>query len=61
MPTSTTYIQKLRELIRWTHKKGNLFQQKEAWCHKQDYDKCSRAVAVRIGGTVLVHVTTFKG
>ena len=30
-------------------------------CHKQNYDKCSRAVALRAEDMVLVHVTTFKG
>ena len=61
MPISTKYIQKLREHIRWAHKKANLFQQKEAWHHKQNCDKCSKAVALRTGDMVLVHVTTFKG
>ena len=31
-PTSTKYVQKLRECIRWAHKKANLFLQKEVWC-----------------------------
>ena len=30
MPTSTKYVQKLREHIGWDHKKADLFQQKEA-------------------------------
>ena len=58
---STKYIQKLREHIRLAHKKAYLFQQKEAWHHKPNYDKHSRAVALRTGDTVLVCVTTFKG
>ena len=33
---------------------------KEAECHKYNYDKCSRAVALEVGDTVLVHATTFK-
>ena len=37
------------------------FQQKEVQCHKQNYDRCSRAVALREGDMVLVHVTAFKG
>ena len=49
--TSTKYIQKLREHIRWAHKKANLFQQKEVWHHKQNYDRCSKAVAFRAGDT----------
>ena len=34
-PTSTKYVEKLREHVRWTHRKANQFQQKEAWHHKQ--------------------------
>ena len=60
-PTSTKYVHKLRECIRWTHRKADQFQQKEAWCHQQIYDKFSRAVALKEGDTVLVNVTTFKG
>ena len=60
MPTSTKYVQKLRERIKWTHRKANPFQQKETWCHKHNYDKPSKAVSLRMGYTVLVHVTTFK-
>ena len=33
----------------------------EAECHKCNYDKCSRAVALEVGDMVLVHVTAFKG
>ena len=51
MPNSTRYIQKLRECVR----KANLFQQKEAWHHKQNYEKCSRPLALRTGDTVLVN------
>ena len=38
-PTSTKYMQKLRERIKWAHRKATLFQQKEAWHHKHNYDK----------------------
>ena len=41
MPTSTKYIQKLREHIRWAHRKADIFQQKEACCNKCNYDKWS--------------------
>ena len=61
MPTSTKYIEKLGEHVRRAHRKANLFQQKEAQCHKQNYDKCSKVVALRAGDMVLVHVTPFKG
>ena len=59
-PTSTKYVQNLREHIRWAHKKADLFQQKEVWHHKQNYEKHSKAVAL-MGDMVLVCVTTFKG
>ena len=32
-----------------------------AECHKWNYYKCSKAVSLRMGDTVLVQVTTFKG
>ena len=60
-PTSTKCVQKLTDHIRWAHKKADLFQQKEAWCHKWNYDKCSKAVSLRIGDMALVCVTAFKG
>ena len=59
-PTSIQYVQKLRECIRWAHRKADQFQQKEAWHHKQNYDRHSRAVPLREGDTVLVCVTTLK-
>ena len=57
----TTFVQKLREQAKWAHKKAEAFQAKEAKRHKQNYDKKGRAVALEVGDTVLVHVTTFKG
>ena len=42
-------------------RKADLSQQKEAQCHKCNYDKHSKAVSLRMGDTVLVHVTAFKG
>ena len=30
VPTSTKYVQKIRECIRWAHRKADLFQQREA-------------------------------
>ena len=47
--------------MKCTHKKAKIFQAKEAQCHKQNYDKRSKAVALEVGDTVLVHVTAFKG
>ena len=34
MPTSTKYVQTLREHIRWAHRNADRFQQKEVWFHK---------------------------
>ena len=52
--TSTKYIQKLRDHIRWTDRKADLFQQKEVWHHKHNYNKCSKAVSLRMGDMVLM-------
>ena len=60
-PTSTKYMQKIRVHVRWTHWEANLFQQKAVQHYKQNYDKHSRAVALKGRGTVLVCVTAFKG
>ena len=51
----------MREHTKWAQKKAEAFHAKEAECHKHNYDKCSRAVALEVGDTVLVHVTAFKG
>ena len=32
--TSSKYVQKLKDCIKWAHRKTDLFQQKEAECHK---------------------------
>ena len=60
-PSSIKYVQKVREHIRWAHSKAKQFQQKETWHHKQNYHRCSRAVAMREGDPVLVCATAFKG
>ena len=60
-PNTSKFIQKLRKHTKWAHEKAEAFQAKEAQRHKQNYDKRSRAVALEVGDTVLVHVTTFKG
>ena len=59
-PTTSKFVQKLREHVQWAHKKAKLFEAKEAWHHKLNYNKHSRAVALEVGDTVLVHVTAFK-
>ena len=61
VPNTSKFIQKIREHVKWAHKKAKAFQAKETKCHKKNYDKQSRAVALEVGDTVLVCVTTFKG
>ena len=58
-PDTTKFIQKMREHAKWAQKKPEAFQAKAAKCHKCNYD--SRAAALEVGDTVLVHVTAFKG
>ena len=50
----------MRECARWAQKKAEAFQAKEAQCHKKNYDKRSKAVALEVGDMVLVHVTAIK-
>ena len=59
-PSTSKFIQKLREHTKWVHEKAEAFQAKEAQRHKCNYDKRSRAAACKVGDMVLVHVTTFK-
>ena len=59
IPTSSKYIQKLRKHIKCAHTNANLFQQKVE-CHKWKYNQQSKAVSLRMGDTVLVHVTTLN-
>ena len=58
---TTKFVQKLREWTKWAHEKAEAFQAKEAQRHKCNYDRESRAAALEVGDTVLVHVTAFKG
>ena len=60
-PNTSKFIPKLREHTKWAYEKAETFQAKEAQRHKCNYDKRSRAAALEVGDTVLVHVTTFKG
>ena len=60
-PTTSKYVHRLRECVQWAHKKAESLQAKEAWHHKLNYDKHSRAATLEVGDMVLVHVTTFKG
>ena len=54
-PTSSKYIYKLRDCIKWAYKTGR------GQTSKQNYNWHSKAVSLRPGDTVLVCVTTFKG
>ena len=60
-PTTSKFMQKMCECMRWAHKKAKTSQAKEAQCHKQSYNKRSNAAALEVGDTVVVHVTAFKG
>ena len=60
-PNTSKFIQWLWECTKWAHEKAEGFQAKEAQRHNCNYDKRNRAVALEVGDTVLVHVTTFKG
>ena len=60
-PSTTKFVQKLREQNRWAHQKAEVFQVKEAERHKHSYNKKGKAVALEVGDMVLVCVTTFKG
>ena len=60
-PNTTKFVQKLRERTKWAHEKAEAFQAKEAQRHKHNYNRKSRAVALEVRDTVLVHVTAFKG
>ena len=60
-PDLTKFMQKMREHAKWAWKKADTFHVKEAECHKCNYDKYSRAVALEVGNTVLVCVIAFKG
>ena len=50
----------MRDHIKWAYEKADLHQQRKAQFYKWNYDQCSKAVSLRLGDTVLVHVTTFK-
>ena len=55
-PNTSKFVQKVREHVKWAHKKAQTFQAKEAQCHKQNYDKRSSAVALEVGDMVLVNM-----
>ena len=60
-PSTSKFIQKMREHAKWAKRKAEAFQTKEVQRHKWNYDKRGRAVALEVGDTVLVCVITFKG
>ena len=48
-PTTSKFVQKLREHVTWAHKKAESFQEKEAQHLKLNYDKQSGAAAFEVG------------
>ena len=60
-PTTSKFIQKMQDHVKWAHKKVKTFQAKEVQHHKLKYDKRSKAAVLKVGDMVLVHVTAFKG
>ena len=60
-PTTSKFVQKTWEHGKWAHKKAETFHTKEAQFHKQNYEEKSKATALEVGDTVLVHVTAFEG
>ena len=60
-PNTTKFAQKLRNRNKWAHEKAEAFQAKEGERHKRNFDKKGKAVALEVGDTVLVRITTFKG
>ena len=50
---------KMQEHVKWTHKKAETFQAKEAQCHKQNYNKRSKVAALEVGDMVLVCVSVY--
>ena len=60
-PATSKFVQKMREHVKWVHKKAKSFQVKEAQYHKLNYDRKSKVAALEVGDTVLVHITAFKG
>ena len=47
-PTALKFVQKLREQVKWAHKKAKSFQTEEAQHHKLNYDKRSKAAALEV-------------
>ena len=60
-PNISNFVQKMWEHAKWAQRKAEAFQAKKAQCHKRNYNKRSKAAALEVEDTVLVHVTTFKG
>ena len=60
-PSTSKFVQKMKECTKWAQRKAEAFQEKEAQWHKRSYDKRGKAVALEVGDMVLVCVTAFKG
>ena len=60
-PSTSKFVQKMREFANGLTGKAKAFQAKEAHRHKHNYNSRSNAVALAVRDTVLVCVTAFKG
>ena len=60
-PSTSKCVQKMREHTKWAQRKAEAFQVKEVQRHKHNYNRRSKAAALEVRDTVLVHVTAFKG
>ena len=58
---TSKFVPKMRECARQAQRKAEAFKAKEAQRHKHNYNRRSKAAALEVRDTVLVHVTTFKG
>ena len=60
-PSTSKFVQKMRESAKWAQRKAEAFQAKEAQQHKRNYDKRGKAAALEVRDMVLVCVIAFKG
>ena len=60
-PSTSKFVQKMRECAKWAQRKAEAFQAEEDQQHKRKYNKRGKAAALEVGDMVLVRVTTFKG
>ena len=51
----------MAECTKWAQKKAEAFQANEAQCHKRSMTNEAKQGPLRVGDTVVVHATAFKG